>query len=261
MLIQAKSGRDFLREELARRMGANARYSLRAFAKHLGLSPGELSEVLSGKRNLSARSVARISKALGLSGPESRHLLYIAQEGGGAPELSTALLDEDSFRLVSDWYCFAILSLADCRDFKGEPDWIAAKLGISRTEVDVALDRLARLKLMERKGKRLVATDAVATSPQGVPSEAVKSYHRQILAKATRALDEQGIAEREFGGACFAIDPAKLPALKREIAAFWKELISRYSQAKNQTEVYQLELALFRLTNPTSQRPISRKGT
>lgn len=45
--------RAFLNQKLKRRIEKNPAYSLRAMAKHLGLAPSMLSDVLSGKRNLS----------------------------------------------------------------------------------------------------------------------------------------------------------------------------------------------------------------
>src|SRR6185437_9094888 len=120
MLLESRTAKEFLNEELARRLRDNSRYSLRAFARQLGLSPGELSEVLRGKRALSFRSTLRIAKSLGLNSAETRHLLQIAQTDKSRavdPELLRPLdqavrtqdLSVDMFRVVSDWYCFAIL--------------------------------------------------------------------------------------------------------------------------------------------------------
>jgi plasmid maintenance system antidote protein VapI len=58
------SYRDVLRIELETRLARNSRYSLRAFARHLGLSSGRLSEILAGKQNISAEWADRIADAL-----------------------------------------------------------------------------------------------------------------------------------------------------------------------------------------------------
>ena len=50
-----------------------------AFAKQMGLSAGELSEVLRGKRALSLRSTLRVASSLGLGPAETRHLITLAQ--------------------------------------------------------------------------------------------------------------------------------------------------------------------------------------
>ncbi len=60
--------RDILKNELERRMNANPRYSLRAFARDLLTPASRLSEVLNGRRGLSEASADRIVRRLKLGG-------------------------------------------------------------------------------------------------------------------------------------------------------------------------------------------------
>src|SRR4051794_12712496 len=124
MLRYMDGYREFLAAELARRIGANPRYSQRAFAKALGLSPGELSEILRGKRPLSAKHALQIARALGLSEAERRRLLALSQGETERPTPSAYQLSADLFALVSDWYCFAIVYLAECEGFRWDERWI-----------------------------------------------------------------------------------------------------------------------------------------
>jgi hypothetical protein len=59
-----------LTSELDRRKAKNPRYSLRAFARDLGMTPAALSNVLSGRRNLSVDASIEIAEKLGYS-PEN----------------------------------------------------------------------------------------------------------------------------------------------------------------------------------------------
>lgn len=260
MLHESETPARFLKEELGRRMRANPRYSQRAFARQLGLSPGELSEVLQGKRSLSLRSGLKVAQALSLTEEETRQLLLLSQaersrrlSGGALPVPAPAetarpqQLTLDMFQVVSDWACFAILNLADCTDFDASPAAIAERLGIPRLQAELAIERLERVGLIERRGKTFRATPDYVLSPSGIPSEAIRSHHRQILAKAAEALDAQGVNERDITGVGLAVDPRHLPALKREIADFQDRMIRKFSKGRR-TEVYQLEVALFRLT-------------
>jgi uncharacterized protein (TIGR02147 family) len=262
-LLEAQDGRSFLAEELSRRLRTNPRYSQRAFARQLGMSPGELSEVLRGQRALSARSALRISEKLKLSPAESRHLLELVQlevarrsglavpgETAPPPERQISL---DLFRLVSDWYCFAILNLADLAEFRDEPRWIAARLGISQAEARLALERLERVGMMERVGGKLRPCPDFVLASGGVPSEAIREYHRQLLTKAIEALETQAVDERDVTGVGFVVSPRDLPAVRKEIADFQKKLVARYSTSRPEArhgEVYQLETALFRISQP-----------
>ena len=62
--VKLEELRVLLEQELARRQSRNLRYSLRAFARDLQLSPAFLCQVLSAKRGLSAKSADRISNTL-----------------------------------------------------------------------------------------------------------------------------------------------------------------------------------------------------
>lgn len=259
MLLSMNSCQQFLSSEYARRRQVNARYSQRAFARQIGLSPGELSEVISGKRRLSLKSALRIARSLGLNSTETKHLVHLAQVEKSrmfgesdllepiVQSLDSQNISEDIFFLVSAWYCFAILNLADCEGFKWDSQYIARKLGVSKPEIMSALDRLERVGLIENKdGKRRVVKDYVMNMG-GVPSESIKAYHREMLAKANHALDFQSIEERDISGVGFAIDPKNLPSLKKDISDFLDTIVSKYSKGKKR-QVYQLQTALFRLT-------------
>ena len=236
-------------------MRVNPRYSLRAFARQLDVSPGEISEILRGKRKLSFKLALKIAVKLDLSVAEKDHLLSLVQGEeqalhGQVPALALASrqLTLDMFHVVSDWYCFAILTLADCTDFKWDNAWIARRLVISESEVRIALERLERVGLIERKGKAFVAVKDYVMTPSGIPSEAIRNYHRTVLTKAIDALELQSVSERDISGVTIAVDPSQLPAIKKEISDFQDRIVQRYSQGKKRHEVYQLEVACFRLT-------------
>ncbi|MCM2277471.1 MAG: DUF4423 domain-containing protein [Oligoflexia bacterium] len=254
MLNPATSCRDFLTEELHRRTRSNPRYSQRAFARQLGMSPGELSEVLRGKRSLSLRSALKAARALALNPEETRELVLLSQadRGGALPppdsrDARPRELTMDFFRIVSDWYCFAILNLSECTGATLEPAYLARRLGISQAEARIALERLERVGLIERRQGRLLPAPDYVISPSGIPSEAIRNYHSQILDKAKAALESQALEERDITGLGLAIDPRHLPAIKKELSEFQDRIAAKYSTGRK-TEVYQLEIALFRLT-------------
>jgi uncharacterized protein (TIGR02147 family) len=255
MILKTNSPKQFLMQELERRQKINPRYSLRAFAKHMGLSPGELSEILKGKRKLSIKSAVRVSKALGLNVTESKYLLSLTNldKGEGLEILnaqgpkSKEELSADVFHIISDWYCFAILNLADTKDFEWNTSYIAKRLGLTLTQAQSALERLERVGLLKNiKGKLQIDHDHVIATP-GIPSEAIRSYHRSMLQKASDALDFQPTEQRDVSGVGFALDPKHIDSIRSEIAEFQENLLAKYKSGKK-TEVYQIEIALFRLT-------------
>ncbi len=258
-ILDATTIQDFLASELTRRVKVNPRYSQRGFARSLGLSPGELSEILRGKRRLGLKAALKVAQSLGLNSVETKHLVHLTQvEKSRTLNMETPLtaeaaplkanqLNEDIFHLLSDWSYFAVLNLMDCVGFEWKAIWIAKRLGLTRMQASVIMDRLLRLGMVKNENGRMRGVHDYALSPSGVSSEAIRSYHRQMLQKAIQALDLQNVTDREISGIGFAVDPLNLGSIKKEISEFLDELAAKYSKGKR-TDVYQLEVAFFKLT-------------
>jgi uncharacterized protein (TIGR02147 family) len=254
--------RDFLNDELIRRTSVNRAYSLRAFAKSLDLSSGELSELLRGVRKLSLKSAIKISKALGLTSSETKHLLSLVEVEHGKKisvdisssnkNVNETKLSIDQFDIISEWYHFAILNLAECKDFEWSYSYISKKLGIKPYEVKVAIDKMVNVglitKFVHKNGNiSYKVSEDYVMSNEGIPSKAIRNYHRQILNKAIESLELQPVNEREISGIGMAIDMNDLKAIKKDISEFQDMLIEKYSKGKKE-RVYQLEVALFALS-------------
>jgi uncharacterized protein (TIGR02147 family) len=274
-MIQPESDyRRVLRRELEVRCQKSARYSLRAFARDLKISPSRLSEVLNGKQGLSRQSAVSIGRVLGWSTRETEVFgdLVESQHARGKlkREMAKVRLEkmklEDSFHalqtdtmhIVSDWYHFAILQLLSLPDAKGDVQWIASSLGISAIEASGAIERLARARLIEIQAdqeKIKVLKDFIAT-PDGTPSTVLKKMHRDILARAAMAHETLPLEERSYSAVFLPIDRAKLPEAKRWIKNFRRRFCKKLSEISETTgrkdAVYCLSMQFFSLT----QKPI-----
>ena len=131
--------RQWLASELAERKLRNPAFSLRSFSKKLGMSPTSLSLLLGGKRPLTANQALRIADRLNLSPPEKNALIEAAQRKRGAPTSdsedgqetdSFLTLEVDTFKVISDWYHYAILSLAEVTGSQASPQWLSDRLGV-----------------------------------------------------------------------------------------------------------------------------------
>lgn len=256
MLTQTNSCREFLETLYLRRKRTNARYSQRALARHLKMSPGELSEILRGIRAVTPKTAAHIALTLELSAPEARYLISLAERErspepvtkSGKRERAARRLASEQFALASDWFCWALLALTETAGFRWDIKKISQRLGVSEPETRIAIEKLKRVGVLVESGKGYGVNPEAIVFEEGVPSEAVRQYHRALLAKAEQALEVQSVSEREFQGVTLAINPAHLPLLKKEIAHFMDELGQRYGTGKNRTEIYHVELAAFRLS-------------
>lgn len=79
-MTDTKTAAEYLMMIFNERKDKNPRYSLRAFARSLGVSSGQLSEILSGKRPLSHKLARRIAIALALTEEESQKLIFLVSQ-------------------------------------------------------------------------------------------------------------------------------------------------------------------------------------
>ncbi len=145
-----------LQAELGRRCAGNPHYSLRAFAKYLAIDHATLSQLLRCKRRFSPATIEKLGRRLGIDSSLIAGYIAREQQARQLVESATTLhevqqLAKDTANLVSDWYHFAILELIHLPQFKPDTRWIARVLEITPDEVNVALTRLMRLRLLEMK--------------------------------------------------------------------------------------------------------------
>ena len=108
---------EVLASELARRRAKNRRYSLRAFARDLGIDHATLSQLMRGVRRVTPRMIEALGPRLGLTaGSVARH--------------SAEAVDA------------ALIAAVNRQGFKTSSRWIAVRLGISIDEINIALHRL-----------------------------------------------------------------------------------------------------------------------
>lgn len=253
MIFESQNIPEFLLSELDRRLQHNSRYSQRAFARDLKLSPGALSEIINGKRAITAKLVFKIEKALGLTETEVSHLLSLLGQKKGLEESqelrSKKEMSLQFFRVISEWYHMAILNLTDLKGFQWDPQWIAQKLGISYVQARGAMKRLLEMEMVERKEEKVNRVHDFAYSGEEVPSSAIRQYHSQMLDKCMTALETQSLDERSFYGTGMSIKKSDLKKIKKEVADFHDQLVKKYSK-KSGDHVYHYQSALIRVTNP-----------
>ena len=144
--------RDQLAQEFARRRQNNARYSLRAFAAFLGTDHSTLSQVLRDRRAVTTAQIRAWARKLNIDSETAA--AYIAAEH----------LEDEPSRLrasqLRHWTAEAIGIATEpvhwqivklCRTGVSRPDsrWIAGETGATVDEVNIALARLLRLRLIE----------------------------------------------------------------------------------------------------------------
>lgn len=244
--------RDHLAEELALRETKNRRYSLRAFARDLGADYSHLSKVLLGKRSLTAKTIHRWGVRLQL--PADRIQRFAVR----ADSLKKGTLDPyvpielDRFRLMSSWYCLAIMEIIHLDDFVPSTAWIARKLGIRTDQADEAVQRLQRLGLLKIDARGRWETPPSANTLQPPLKDlAYRQLQKEILEKAMQALEATPLEERDQTAMTLCVDASRLPEARRRITKFRRGLTRFLETGKRKERVYQLSISLFPLTKKT----------
>lgn len=252
--------RSILREEFERRSKSNPSYSLRAFARNLGLTPNRVSEIFRHKQGLSPRTAAKVSKNLGLSQIEQEEFCSMIEaehaRSSVARKSARNRLDQmaarpetrielNRFKVVADWYHFAILELTRSPTFRENHDWIARQLGITATQAELAMTRLFSLGLLRRTEGKIEPTGDFIASPSEIPSEAIRSYHRQHLEKAKEALNAQPVPMRDFSTINFLIAEEQIPEAKKLLKDFRRRFLNFIERKPKRTRLYSLSLQLY----------------
>lgn len=234
----------------------NSQYSLRSLAKGIEISPSQLSSIINKKKKLSPKQAIKIIQKLNLTELESLELLSDIH-----PELKNALnrkmelrqLSGDEFSLISNWIHFAILSLSYLKDNKASCSWIANQLNVPEDDVEPAFRRLEKLGIVEIRGQKFYQTSKPLTTTADIPSEAIRSHHRQNMQKALVALDNLSVLEREFSSITLPIDFQDMQKAKDMINEFKKKL---YKELKcdDPSDMYTLSLQFFPLTKPNKKK-------
>lgn len=251
-----------LGDELVRRREAEDRYSLRAFADDLGLSPAFLSRVISEQRELSLGKATSLIKRINWSA-DKKHLFLLLvrrQECQDPQEWETIdreisiwvgrhpqfhPLRLDAMALTARWYHYAIFELVSLPHFNPDPKWLGKRLGILPLEASLALERLKRVGML--KSANNCWQQAAPNFDTGdVPSQMIREYHQQMLRLAAQAVMQQSPEERYLKTVTLAIDPSRLPEANRRIAAFQQELTA-FLNCGDLQAVYQFSMQLFRL--------------
>lgn len=241
---------DILKRELAERQLRNPSYSIRAFAQSLRVSPSALSEILRGKRRISKERALKLVDALSLSPQEQRRVIGLFEtpdSEGQIPPVAYQELRSDQFSAVADWQHFAILSLAETKGFTSEIKWISRRLGISPLLAEQSLVRLERLGLVKKIRGQWKVSGQSFTSSDGIADSAIKKSHANDLRLAERSLLEDDIEDRDFTSVTMAVDPKKIPDIRKLVRSF-RDKITAYAESGEKKEVYKLCVQLIPIT-------------
>ena len=253
-----------LNDELNRRQRINPSYSLRAFARFLGVHPSGLCEIINGKRKVTRKAGLKILTRVRL--PEDTAVKVIFELKGKyrkkepVQEDSFQDLEMDHFSLIWSWQYLAILTLSQLKGFESDPRWIAKMLGIQIREARKAVQQLLRMGLLAKcpETGQLKATHRDFSVGRDVSNIAIQRSHQQHLELAAHAIQNVPVDRRDFSFINIATNPEKTAEAKKMIRDFRRKLCLFLESAEEKTQVVRMGFQYFPLTTNSEEKNIHR---
>lgn len=244
-----------LRETLLQKQSINPAYSLRAFARDLGLDASSLSKILKGVRGPTIRDSIHIADKLNLSSQERTYFLESIYKTKTqldnikiSPIDERYMLNESHYKVIAEWEHFVVETLFELDDFSPTLGEISRSLGITMERAEEVLSNLKECGLIieGRNGQLSKAYQKIRT-PEDVASQALRESHQETLELGKQKLDEIEVDLRDFSSMTVAMDMEKLPEAKSIIREFRQKMMALLKNG-NKTEVYQLAIQFYPLT-------------
>ena len=247
----------FVRESFANRNTRNNKFSVRAFARQLGIQPATISEIMRGKRSVSRTYAATLLERLRCPAEEQEKILSDfssnRRSAGSKEGVRYDSLEMDTYQLISEWYHFAILSLVKTQGFRNEPKYISKRLGITKRQARLAVNRLIRLGLLQyNKLGKLTRANKNLTTSDGIKNASLQRSHLENLELAQQSLFRDSIEIRDFSAVTFATDPSGLKEVRTLLRKLRDKTVAQLEKAPP-TEVYKLCIQLFPITKKESK--------
>lgn len=245
----------YLSQFFEKKRGKNPRYSIRAFARDVGISSGRASELLRGIALPGRILRKRIAEELKLNKNQKNQLNLLAENHVSRRKKNQIKpgfqLDEKEFTLLPEWQHFAVLNILNTADAKPSIAWIASRLALSEATVQDSLQKLMRARLIEEAGGFYKTVHQHLTSTSTIPSAALRSYNRQMIERALWSLENIPLELRNVTSIMMTANPDNLYKLKVLTNEFKQRAAQLFGEGEA-TEVYSLCVQIFPCTTVDS---------
>jgi len=261
--------RRFLGDYYRYKKATGRSFSYRAFSRKVGLgSPNYLKLVIDGERNLSPEMAGRFAAAAGLEGTAHTYFVDLVaftqarttDEKAGCYERLVRFREHREVFHIDlaygqyhrEWYIPALRELAFCEGFRADPAWIAARMlpPIREDQARTGLELLQELDMLtcDADGRWRPSDPLVSTGPE-VKGLHYVQYHRTMIGRALRALDDLPPEERDISSVTLALDADGIARLKERLRRFRRDLLQLSAEEASPHRVVQVNLQLFPLTS------------
>ena len=240
---------DTLKTELNHRCKKNQGYSLRAYARDLGIDPSNMSKILSNKMNPQSATKEKLLLKIGIKPKEIKNIIKPKK-----PSFDEKFdhLELEEFEVVSEWYHDAILELTRLSFFKADINWISGVLSISKIQTKLAVERLEKLGFLEIKDKSWKDKSGNNTTNMNsnYTNGALKNLQISLLKNSISAVKNISVEQRDHSSTTLAINRKDIPEVKMKIKDFRKEMaIFLERKPELSDSLYQIHIGFYPILN------------
>lgn len=260
----------FLSDYLNEKKQYDKGFSQRDILRKMGISSsGFLSNVLSGRNNLTTTQVAALCKVLKLKKAEAEYFetMVLFTQAKTIDEKNTYFsrmvkqhkakfksLRPDQLSLFAKWHYAVIRELIYFTEFKDDFKKLAKIVDppISPAEAKEAIEELEKIGLIKKdKNGTYRQMSGIVTTGDEIRSFHVSRFQVETMKRAQRALDTVPSEDRDMSVLTLKLSKNRMKQIKTEIQMFRKKLLRMAETDSNQEQVYQCNINFF---------PVSKKG-
>jgi uncharacterized protein (TIGR02147 family) len=245
------------------RQARRKQYSMRAFARDLGMRQSTLSGVIRGVHGMSPDTAREISLKLGFSKREADYFIALVEskharskvaktrakskiEKLSANRAATTLQEESSY-FLSSWYFPAALELVTLGGPKTDAQFISKRLKITLSQATEALAVLQQLKLIKKTENGFIREQEHLSAVGKAPSKTLRNFHKQILDLGKKAIEEQSIENRKFLSSTFSFDSSKTERARAWLHDMYQTFLNEFAAGGTSDSVNAVGIQFFRL--------------
>ena len=243
-----------LKQEFENRKANNPKYSLRLYAKEIGIDPSSLSSILRGLRPFPWRHARAVAAKLNIDEEKSQKFIYSVHNEVSDLDIKhgsseSKVLDVKQYsKMIEEWEYYAILTYFETKGAKSDFEVLAQKFQLTIERVnEVVTELITTGFLTKSENGELVRATVPVKTPEDISSESLKIAHLQefdLVKKQMRSLEPM---LRDISSITFAGDPEKVTQAKKLIRSF-RQKMNRLMENDKANEVYLLAIQLVPLT-------------
>ncbi len=240
-----------LNQKLIEMRAKNPRLSHRYFAQKLGVSSGALSEILKGKRKVSAKLAEKMAERLHLDPITKATFLGQTADVDVAADGKYLQLSDDQFHLISQWPHFAILNLVKSDQCQHQISWFAEQLNLPLRIAQDTVDRLLRLGMLVYEKKKYIRVQAPIKTSDDVLNLSIQKSNLEDLELIGEHLSSLDVQERDFTSITMLVDPKKMPEFKKWVRRAQDQFCQKFETTEGSFP-FRLTMALYPLKKSRS---------